>query len=138
MNRPLSVTVIAWVIIATSVEGLITLLGGIATPIFTSGTVQTGMSVSASLWGGGIVIFVNLILALLILAGFGWARIVYVAILAIGLLGSFLHGPLISLILISGLKLAVFGYFLFHRESNEYFAKSAGCGLTIIGADRER
>jgi len=125
MTRPLSLTVVAWIIIATSAEGLISLLGGIANPVFTSGTVQTGLSLSATLWASGIVLLTNLILGALLLAGFGWARIVYFVILALGLLGMFLRPQPISLAVISGLKLVVFGYFFFRRESNEYFAKSA-------------
>jgi hypothetical protein len=125
MSRPLSITVIAWVIIAISIEGLITLLGGIATPIFTSGTIQTGLSLPATLWSTGVALVANILLAALILAGFGWARIVYVVILAIGIFGMVLKQPHISIIAISGLKLVVFGYFFFRRESNEYFARSA-------------
>jgi hypothetical protein len=123
MTRPLSLTVIAWVIIALSVEGLITLFGGIATPVFTSGTVETGLSLSATLWAAGIALLANLILAVLILVGFGWARIAYVVVLALGVAGMLLHRQPISLAVMSGLKLVVFSYFFFRRESNEYFAK---------------
>jgi len=125
MNRPLPVTVIAWIIIALSVEGLISLVGGIATPIFTSGVVQVPFSLSTTLWFSGVTLVVNTVLAVLILGGFGWARIVYIVILAIGVLGVWLGHHPISLAMISGSKLIVFGYFFFRRDSNEYFAKLA-------------
>jgi len=125
VTRPLPVTVVGWVIIAISVEGLISLLGGLVTPLFTSGTVQIPFSVPVALWVSAVTLFVNLVLAALILAGFGWARIVYVAILAYALLGLLVGRQPISLAVIAGAKLVVFGYFFFRRESNQYFAKCA-------------
>jgi len=139
MNRPLPITVIAWVIIAMALEGLITLSGGIANSVFTSGVVQTSLSLSATLWVSGIALFLNLILAVLTLLGFGWARIAYVVILTLGLIGMLLHRQPLSLALISAVKLVVFGYFFFRPESNEYFREvERRRGLTCVGADRER
>lgn len=125
MTRPLSITVVAWVIIAISIEGLIGLVGGIVTPILTSGAVHVPFSLSTTLWVGGIGIVVNLLLGALILSGFGWARIAYVVILTISIVGTIAGRQPISLLVISGLKLVVFSYFFFRREANEYFAKCA-------------
>jgi hypothetical protein len=125
MPRPLAITVIAWVIIALSVEGLISLLGGIVTPIFSSGVLETPFSVSVTAWISGISLAINLGLGVLILSGFGWARIVYILILAYGLAGTLLGRHPVSLAVLIGIKLMVCGYFFFRREANEYFAKSA-------------
>ena len=124
MNRPLPLTVIAWVIIAVSVEGLIGLAGGIVTPIFTSGTVRVPFSLLATLWIGAVTLIINIALAALILCGHGWARIVCVVLLALGVLGTLLGHQPISLAIIHGAKLIVFSYFFFRRDSNEYFAKA--------------
>ena len=125
MTRPFPETVIAWVIIALSLEGLIGLLVGIATPVFTSGTVHVPWSIPATLWVTGGLLVVYIVLAALILSGFGWARIVLVVLLAISVAGALLGQQPISLAIVSGVKLVVFSYFFFRRDSNEYFAKSA-------------
>jgi hypothetical protein len=113
------------VIIAVSIEGLVSLLGGLATPLFTSGTVHIPYSLSAALWVGGISLVANLLLAALILAGFGWARVAYIVILVISLLGLVAGRQPISLMVITGVKVILFSYFFFRREANEYLAKCA-------------
>jgi hypothetical protein len=124
MTRPVSITVVAWIIIAISIEALIGILGGFATPGLMS--MQLHMSLSASLWIGCITMVINTILAGLILGGFGWARVAYVVILALSIIGVARHQPpSVSLLAISGLKLVLFGYFLFRREANQYFAAYA-------------
>lgn len=125
MNRPLPITVIAWVIIALSLEGIIGLVGGITTPVFSSGTVHIGFSLSTTLWVSGITLVVYIVLATLMLGGFGWARIVFVVLLAVGLAGILLAQQPLSLAVTTGVKLAVFGYFFFRRDSNDYFARQA-------------
>jgi len=125
MARPVSVTVVGWVIIALSLEGLIGLLGGIVTPVFTSGVVHTPYSLPVTVWITGVTLSVNIVLGALILSGFGWARIVYICILTFGLLGLLIGRQPISLTIVTIAKLAVFSYFLFRHESNEYFAKCA-------------
>lgn len=125
MIRPVSVTVVAWIIIAVSVEGLISLVGGLATPLLASSAMHLEYSLPVSLWLGGITLVVNIVLAGLMLGGFGWARIVYLVILALGLLGLVVQRQPMSLSVIAGLKVVVFGYFLLRREARQYFASAA-------------
>jgi hypothetical protein len=47
MTRPLSLTIVAWVIIAMSIEGLVNLVAALIFPI-TSVTFHTDMSLSAT------------------------------------------------------------------------------------------
>jgi hypothetical protein len=125
MTRPISITVIAWVIIALSLEGLIGLAGGFVKPLITSGTITTPFSLSTTTWLGAANLVVYVILAALLLRGIGWARVVYVCLLSIGLVGMLLGKQPASIAVITGLKIAVFSYFFFRRESNDYFSKLA-------------
>lgn len=124
MTRPLPITVIAWVIIATSSEGLVGLLGGFVAPLFSTGTLQTPFSVSTTVWAGTVTLVIYVALALLMLRGLGWARIVYVCLLAISLVGLVVGQQPLSLALITAAKLGIFSYYLFRRESNEYFSNA--------------
>src|SRR5277367_3471384 len=111
MTRPVAITVVAWVIIASSLEGLLGMLGGLTTPLVASGTLHTTLSLSATLWAGGITVIANLILATLILAGLGWARIVYIIILALGFVEILIQGQPISIEVHTGIELVIYSYF---------------------------
>jgi hypothetical protein len=126
MTRPISVTVIAWVMIALSLEGLISLVGGFVTPIFTSGTFHMTYSLNTTIWMGAGYLVVQIILAALLLRGIGWARVVLVCLLSLGVLGTLAGRQPLALGITIIAKLVVFGYFLFRPENNEYFSASKG------------
>jgi hypothetical protein len=131
MTRPVSITVVAWVIIASSLEGVIATLGGLITPLYTSGLIHTTQALPLTLWLGEISLSVNIALAVLMLTRFGWARAVYVCLLTVGIVSLVLTRQPISIAMIQVAKLAVFTYFLFRAEANTYFSATASKrGLT--------
>lgn len=121
MTRPVSITVIAWIIIALSVEGLLGAIGGFITPIFTSGNFHMQYALSTTLWLGAASLILNIILSSIMLQGFNWARIVYVCLLWLALVGIVLGRQPLALWISTGTKAVIFSYFLFRRESNAYF-----------------
>jgi len=125
MTRPISVTVVAWVIIAISLEGLVSMIGGFITPLFTAGTLHSPYSANTTMWlGAGTLVF-HIVLATLMLRGIGWARPVFICLMVLGLVGILVGRQPIALGLSITAKLIIFSYVLFRRESNQYFAMSA-------------
>jgi len=132
MTRPISVTVIAWVIIALSLQAIVPLFGGLAKALFTSGYLQNPpltsgylqnppLSLNVMIWGAAASLVISIALAILILLGFGWARVVYICMLSVGLLGVIIGGQPLELAISIGAKIIIFSYFLFRHDSNEFF-----------------
>jgi hypothetical protein len=125
MTRPISVTVVAWVIIAMSLEGLLGHLGGFLTPLFTAGTLHSPYSPNTTMLLGAGTLVVYVVLAALMLRGIGWARVVLICLMALGLIGVVLGRQPIAIAISLVLKLVVFSYFLFRGVSNDYFSSSS-------------
>ena len=139
MTRPVSVTVVAWGIIALALEGLFGIAAGLVAPVLQSGVIHSTLSLPVALWVAAASLAITIVLAALMLAGFGWARIVYVCILAFTLLGLVLQRQPLFLAILTGVKVALFSYFLFRREANVYFSTmSATNGLTSASSGRDR
>lgn len=125
MKQPLSVTIVCWVIIALSIEAIFGLLSGIVETSLQEmlNDSRTPMTVSSAVAYGVAVGAVTLGLAASMLFGANWARIAYVVLTGVLLLGMFAN-PGLSRVLVgyAGLKLAIFGFFLFRPIANEYFS----------------
>jgi hypothetical protein len=125
MTRPVSVTVVAWVIIAISLEGLVSMVGGFITPLFATGTFHSPYSLNTTMWLGAGTLVVHIVLAALMLRGIGWARVVFICLKTLGLLGIILGRQPAALWISTGAQLIIFSVYLFRRESKEYFSMSA-------------
>jgi hypothetical protein len=138
MTRPISITIVAWVIIALSLEGLFGTASGLLPSLYSSGALHTTLSVPATLWVGAVTLTIYIGLAALMLAGFGWARIVYVCLLTLSLVGLLLQRQPFVLAIMIGAKLSVFSYFLFRKEANIYFSTTnVAEGLTSASSGRD-
>jgi hypothetical protein len=128
MPRPVSVTVILWVSVAVTLEGLVGLIGPFANVILTTIAAKHDSTVPFLLWSGAGGAVAQLVLALLMLRGIAWARVVYVCVLAFVILGLLTNGvfPLITAVVIT--KSAIFIYFLFRPEANRFFAPTHPSG----------
>lgn len=123
MPRPLPVTIVAWVIIALSIEAVIPMAFGLG-PKLIETFMTTSLSISATLWSAIAVIIANIIFAALMLRGFGWARVAYIALLGLGIFGMLWHHYSSPLTAAAILKIAIFAFFLFRKDANAYFSKA--------------
>lgn len=128
MQRPTSVTVAAWVIIALAAEGIVGSLSSLLRPILNQlADPQVGVSLTVLL---GSLIQISLVVsAVFMLRGANGARITYVV-----LAGFVILGVLVSWSRVSGMapiavftiaKTIVLLYVLFRPEANAYFSRSA-------------
>jgi hypothetical protein len=120
-KRPLSLTIIAWLLIVLTVLGLI----GVAMMGRNPAQVQALEKAHVSLlfeqvWGvvGGIV---NLICAYGILKGLPWSRVLYVAWGVIGLVVGFYTAPIKAAIVVALVILVVIAAFLWTNSANDWF-----------------
>lgn len=135
MQRPTSVTVIAWVIIALAAEGIV----GSATSLFRpvlSQIADPRVGVPTTMLLGSMIQVAAVVSAIFMLRGANAARIVYAVLAGVMVFGglvSTLRLPAMAPIgIFTIIKAAIFLYVLFRAEANAYFSGSAA-GYSLPG-----
>ena len=120
-KRPTSITIIAWLLIALTVLGLIGAFTMGSNPAMAAALAQ--MKMSLAMYQGWIVLnsIVTLICAYGFLKGYPWSRVLYVVFGVIGLVVGFYTSPMKAAILISLVILVIFAFFLFRENANDWF-----------------
>ena len=121
-KRPLSLTIIAWVLIILSLLALV----GLFTMQSNAAMVKAinDMHVSMPLYLGWSVlgVIINLIVAYGILKGQPWSRVLYVVWGIIGLVVGFFISPMKAALVFSLVILVVIGAFLYTAAANDWFS----------------
>jgi hypothetical protein len=125
VERPASVTVTCWVIIALAIEALIGLFSSFAETMLKElvANLASPLSLSSTIISGAVVAAVTIMLAIFMLRGMNWARFAYLglsAILFLCMLAFYSRVPL-SILFIALAKLLVFGALLLRTPANQYF-----------------
>lgn len=120
-KRPLSITIIAWLLIAFTVLGLIGAFTMGSNPAMTKALDQMHMSLGMYQAWIGINSVVTIICAYGFLKGEPWSRVLYIVWGVIGLVVGFYTSPMKAAILISFLILVVVAFFLFRENANDWF-----------------
>lgn len=121
-KRPLSLTIIAWVLIVLSLIALIGVFTINSNAIMVQALQQMHMSVvSYQIWVI-VGVIVDLIVAYGILKGQPWSRVLYVVWGVIGLVVGFYIMPQKAYLVISIVVLIVISIFLFSEKANEWFS----------------
>jgi hypothetical protein len=120
-KRPLSITIIAWLLIALTVLGLIGAFTMGSNPAMTKALEQ--MHMSLQMYQGWVVLssIVTLIFCYGFLKGQPWSRVLYVVWGVIGLVVGFYTSPMKAALAISLLVLVVVAFFLFRENANDWF-----------------
>ena len=120
-KRPLSITIIAWLLIVLTVLGLIAAFAMGSNPVMTKTLEQ--MHMSLAMYQGWVVLnaIVTLVCAYGFLKGLPWSRVLYIVFGIIGLIVSYYISPMKAAILISLLILIVVAFFLFRENANDWF-----------------
>jgi hypothetical protein len=128
-KRPLSISIIGWLLVVFSLFGLFGVFTMGSNPEVTRMLEKTGGSLMFQQIWGVISAVVTLICAYGILKGLPWSRVLYVGFGILGLAVAFFTSPMKSLLLVSLVFLVVIGAFLFSLKGNEWFA-ARGLALT--------
>jgi hypothetical protein len=124
MTRPISVTVVAWVIITLEFEAMVAAFSGLAGTLFKVVHISE-LPVPTLVWVTVMSASLCMLCGIFMLKGAEWARVVYFILKGLGTLGmliGFSRGTTNPVLFVSVLiKLAVFAYFLFRAEGTAYF-----------------
>jgi len=120
-KRPLSITIIAWLLIVLTVLGLIAAFAMGSHPVMTKTLEQMHMSLAMYQAWVALNTIVTLICAYGFLKGLPWSRVLYIVFGIIGLIVSYYISPMKAAILISLLILIVVAFFLFRENANDWF-----------------
>jgi hypothetical protein len=120
-KRPLSLTIIAWLLIAFTALGLVAAFTMGSNPAMTKALDQ--MHMSLGMYQGWVVLnsIVTLICAYGFLKGYPWSRVLYVVWGVIGLVVGYSISPMKAASLISLVVLVVVAFFLFRENANDWF-----------------
>jgi hypothetical protein len=120
-KRPLSITIIAWLLIILTVLGVIGAFTMGSNPAMASALQQ--MKMSLAMYQGWVVL--NAVITLICCYGFlkgqPWSRVLYVVWGVIGLVVGFYISPMKAAILVSLVILVVVAFFLFTEKANDWF-----------------
>lgn len=121
-KRPLSLTIIAWVLIVLTLFGLFGVFTMNSNEVAMRMLQQMHISLALEQAWGVVGALVNLACAYGILKGQPWSRVLYVVWGIIGLVVSFYISPIKSAVVLGLVFLVVISIFLFTEKANEWFS----------------
>jgi hypothetical protein len=123
-KRPVSVTVIAWIILVISAFSLVASAVAINNPMTQELMAKNPIPLPVQYSMLFLGLLISIVSAIFMLRGANWARMLYIVWGAIGLLISFLTSPA-KLMLIPGILVyAIFVFFLLRPKASAYFSGS--------------
>lgn len=120
-KRPLSLTIIAWVLIVLSVLALVGVFTMGSNAIMMKAIEEAHLSLRFEQAWGTIGAIVSLICAYGILKGQPWSRVLYVVWSVISIIAGFYVSPMKATIAVNVVVLLVVGFFLFTEKANDWF-----------------
>jgi hypothetical protein len=122
VKRPLSLTIIVWVLVILSLLALVGVFTMGSNPAMMKAIEEAHMSLAFEQAWAVIGVIVNLIIAYGIFKGEPWSRVLYVVWGVIGLVVGFFISPMKAALVLSLVVLVVISIFLFSEKANEWFS----------------
>jgi hypothetical protein len=123
-KRPLSLTIIAWLLIVTSVFGIISGLMMGSNEVASAMVAESPLPVGAHQAIGILSSVIALVCGVGVLKGWNWSRYVYVVAGVLGLVFNLVTVPMVSMIILGLLFLGVFVFFMFRPAANAWFTQT--------------
>ena len=121
-KRPLSVTIIAWFLIVSSVLSVFTFWTTLNSPMGQQILAQSPLPRSVHMAFAAFGLVLNLVIGVALLKRQNWARYLYVGFGLLGIVMGLVTSPIKAVVLLSVIFLAVIAFFLFRKPSNDWFA----------------
>jgi len=121
-KRPLSLTIIGWLLVLGAVFSLYAVMTIGSNPMAADLVAKSGVSMAVHQAMGAVGALVSLACAYGIFKGLPWSRVLYVAWGIVGIVFGVLTGPMIAASLVGLLFFAVITFFLFRPAANGWFA----------------
>lgn len=121
-KRPLSLTIIGWLLVLSGVFGLYSVLTMGSNPQAMEMMQAMGVSPTYQRIMGILGCVVSLICAYGVFKGLPWSRVLYVVWSVISLAINLAVMPMMSVIILGLIFLAIIGFFLFRPAADQWFA----------------
>lgn len=123
-ERPLSITIVGWVLIVFAILGLVAMAMTMGTPRMEADMAASGMPPAAMYALNLLGAAITLACGVGVLKGMNWARWLYVAWGVLSALIALLITPAAGLALISLAIVAVIAFFLFRKPADAWFRRT--------------
>jgi len=121
-KRPLSLTIIAWVLVVLSLLALVGVFTMALNPTMLKAIQQMHVPLAFEQAWTVLGVIINLIVAYGIFKGQPWSRVLYVVWGIIGLIAGFFISPMKAALVLSLVILVVISAFLFGEKANDWFS----------------
>jgi uncharacterized membrane protein YfcA len=121
-QRPLSITIIAWFLILSSVWGVFSIWTTRNDPLVQQMAAASPVPASMQLASQFITTILTIIFGIGMLKGRNWGRWGFIILSLLGAALAFLISSSVAIALVSLLMTSVFAFFLFRKPANEWFA----------------
>lgn len=121
-KRPLSLTIIAWLLVVLSLLALVGVFTMGSNPAMVKAMQQMHISLMFEQAWTVLGVVINLIVAYGIFKGQPWSRVLYVVWGIIGLVVGFFISPMKAALVLSLIILVVISIFLFSEKANDWFS----------------
>ena len=121
-KRPLSLTIIAWVLVVLSLLALVGVFTMASNPTMLKAMQQMHVPLAFEQAWTVLGVIINLIVAYGIFKGQPWSRVLYVVWGIIGLIAGFFISPMEAALVLSLVILVVISAFLFGEKANDWFS----------------
>ena len=125
MDRPTSVTIIAWLLIAMAVLNLLSMATGYWIPVARNLFAHSGNSETAHSVSGIVGMLATIVFAAFMLRGANWARWLYLVWVSAGVVALTFFASSWLYVLPGAIKTLVIGYFLTRRDAGLFFTRKS-------------
>lgn len=122
MKRPISVSIIAWFLIVTSLISLVSSYVSMDNPMVRELMSKSLLPLSVQYAMMFVGLAVTVATGAAMLKGLGWGRLVYFAWSVLGLVVGLVTSPMKIALVPGAILLAVFAFFLYRPKVNAYFS----------------
>lgn len=121
-KRPVSLTIIGWLLIVLALFGLYAVATMASNPLAMKMLAQMHVSLALEQAWGALGAIVNLVCAYGILKGLPWSRVLYAVWGVIGVIVSFYISPMKAAVVLGLIILVVIAAFLWTNSANDWFS----------------
>lgn len=123
-KRPLSVTIIAWFLIVSSIISAFTLWSSFDSPISQQVLADSPLPRSVHRAVAASSLALHLVIGVALLMRQNWARFLYVGLGLFSIVIQLIASPMLSIVVLSITFLVLIAFFLFRRPASDWFRRA--------------
>jgi hypothetical protein len=125
-ERPKSITVVCWILIAMGGISLVTSIFSFNNPVAQELMSKSPIPISIQYVMMFVGLLITIICGIAMLKGMNWARLLYIGWSIIGFIIGIATSPMKAMMIPGLIIFFIFAFFLFRPKANEYFRSTEG------------